>query len=197
MTSYAFFHTMKMYVEEQIKKVSSFAANFFPFSDITIAFEQYSKAKFGNELCPTITNGNHITFNKAWIESGDPNSDDIPFFLIHELRHVFQHDQITKLQSGAVNTETKSVVEKWKYEWEHYIYNLGDPVSRGKNIRQEIEIDANGYAMALLYLMHINEHDWSPRIRMEEDQFDLSIERAQQYLNIKPELIAWIRSNQK
>lgn len=182
-------------VETQISNAASFAANFFEYPRVTIAFEPYSKARFGNELCPTITNGNLITFNNAWIESGDPNSDDIPFFLIHELRHVYQHDQVAKFLNGDATTEVKAVVEKWKHEWEHYSRNLGDPVSRGKSIRQEIEMDANGYAMAVLYLMHMNEDNWSPMIRMEEDQYDLSFARAQKYLNSKPEQIAWIRSH--
>lgn len=188
---------MSANVEKQICNAASFAANFFEYPRVAIAFGPYSKARFGNELCPTITNGNLITFNKSWIESGDPNSDDIPFFLIHELRHVYQHDQVSKFQNGDATTEAKAVVEKWKYEWEHYIHNLGDPISRGKNIKQEIEMDANGYSMAALYLMHINEANWSPMIRMEEDQYDLSFARAKQYLNSKPELIAWRRSHWK
>lgn len=56
-------------------------------------------------------------------------------------------------------------------------------------------MDANRYAMAVLYLMHMNEDNWSPMIRMEEDQYDLSFARAQKYLNSKPEQIAWIRSH--
>ena len=180
----------------QINDAASFAANFFEVSNIIVAFELFSKARFGNELCPTITDGKTIVFNIAWIESCDPQSDDIPFFLIHELRHAYQHDQVKRLETGKTVIEAKTIIEQWKHDWDHYIHNLGDPDSRGKNIRQEIEMDANGYAMALLYLMHMDT-EWSPMIRMEEDQFDLSAERAQQYLNTKPELIAWRSSHRK
>lgn len=55
-------------------------------------------------------------------------------------------------------------------------------------------MDANGYSMALLILKHIND-SWSPMIRMEEDQFDMAIERGQLYIQTRPELQQWVQKN--
>lgn len=135
-----------------------------------------------------------ITFNKAWIDAGRLDSDDIPFFLIHEMRHVYQLEQINKYGNEKAVLESPELIKKWAYEWKHYIHNLGDPVSRKKNLAQEIEMNANGFSMALLILKHINE-SWSPMIRMEEDQFDMAIGRGQFYIQIKPEMQRWVRNH--
>ncbi|MBP3205896.1 MAG: hypothetical protein J6D53_15005 [Blautia sp.] len=182
-----------MTLREQIYDASSFANHFLGVNAI-VTIEEYTVERFGNPLCSSVTNDHTITFNKAWIDAGKLDSDDIPFFLIHELRHIYQLEQINNFKSERAVLESPSTLKKWAYEWSHYCYNLGDPVSRKKNISQEIEMDANGYSMALLILKHINE-SWSPMIRMEEDQFDMAIARAQFYIQTRPELQQWVQKN--
>lgn len=182
-----------MTLPEQIFAASRFANQFLGVNAV-VNIEEYTVKRFGNPLCPSVTNDHTITFNKAWIEAGRLDSDDIPFFLIHELRHIYQLEQIHNFGTGIAVNEKPETLKKWMYEWEHYSYNMGDPVSRKKNITQEIEMDANGYAMALLILKHINE-SWSPMIRMEEDQFDMAIERGQLYIQTRSELQQWVQKN--
>ena len=182
-----------MTLPEQIYDASRFANQFLGVNAV-VNIEEYTVERFGNPLCPSVTNDHTITFNKAWIEAGRLDSDDIPFFLIHELRHIYQLEQINKYKLGITVRENSETLKKWAHDWNDYSYNLGDPVSRKKNITQEIEMDANGYSMALLILKHIND-SWSPMIRIEEDQFDMAIERGQFYIQTRPELQQWVQKN--
>lgn len=182
-----------MEFQKQVQDSKQFASQFFK-AEATVKIEEYTEERFRNPNCPSVTNGTKITFNKAWIEAGLPNSDDVPFFLIHELRHIYQHDQITKYESGLTTQESERIIKRWKHEWENYIPNLGDSQSRARNLSQEIEKDANGYSMALLILKHMNE-PWSLNVRMEEDQVNLSFRRAHLYIETKLELTNWRNRN--
>lgn len=159
----------------------------------SISFQiiDYDVRIFGNQLTSFLFQGigRPILGNKTWFELAEEDKeDDIRFFVIHELRHVYQHMQIEKLKAGEQVTEDIDVIKRWDDEFEHYILNRGDPESRKANLMQEVEMDANGYAMAVLRSLHYTEQYYSPIVRMEEDQTDFSNTRAVEYLKSKPEL---------
>ena len=171
-----------------------FAKNFMVLpSNASIILENYSKEQFGSEEIAAVTHDEIVIFNRSWIEKGEENNpDDVRYFCFHDLRHVYQHDQIHRLDNNEKTAEPVETVKLWKYEFEHYITNLGDRLSYFKNIYQEIEQDANGYAYGLLNIFHLGEQGSGFRIRWPDEVNAMANERSKKYYDSKPEFKRYI-----
>ena len=49
---------------------------------------------------------------------------DIEYFLIHEMRHIFQNKIVEKYKEGIETDVDKELIERWIYEIDHYIKSL-------------------------------------------------------------------------
>ena len=75
----------------------------------------------------------------------------VEYFVVHEIRHIFQNIKIKEHKAGICNDINSNLVEKWIYENEHYekaldINNNENP----KYFMQNCEIDAYAFSYALM-----------------------------------------------
>ena len=98
-------------------------------------------------------NNNEIHLNIFSVKKAyeDDNFMDVEYFIIHEVRHIFQHIKIKEYKVGINNGVDVNLIEKWIYEGEHYIKLLdenGDENS--KYFEQDCELDAYAFSYALM-----------------------------------------------
>lgn len=75
----------------------------------------------------------------------------VEYFVVHEIRHIFQNIKIKEHKAGICNDINSNLVEKWIYENEHYekvldINNNENP----KYFMQNCFIDAYAFSYALM-----------------------------------------------
>lgn len=96
--------------------------------------------------------GNKIWFNKQWVyERIGPHREDVAFYLFHELRHLYQQAAIGLWQVKKELREPLMVLRSWRNDFTNYIRNV-DAATQEQNLRQDIERDANAYALILTIL---------------------------------------------
>lgn len=103
--------------------------------------------------------GNKLYFNKPWFTGQDRwenHKDDIEFFIFHELRHLHQHYEIALADNHTSLHESKETVSLWKNGFVNYTRNDGGDTQL-INVSQEVEIDANAYALCLSNLLHMHD----------------------------------------
>ena len=194
--------------QKAIEAAQRFAGHFMRLPDDSSVFiVDYDKALFGNEFVSAVTskNSHEVRFNRLWIERGiEEYTDDILFFTFHELRHLYQRYEIERREKSEEHSESNQTLDIWSDNFNNYVFNCGDRESRRHNIEQEIEKDANGYALTLLRLFHIREDGWipliiTPDVRLDEDVFESAVDRSEIYL-ARPEIaqhIDYCRKNKK
>lgn len=75
----------------------------------------------------------------------------IEYFLLHEIRHIFQNKMISDFKSGKKTTIQASLIETWIKEKE--TYQMAKDENGEENLKyfmQDIEIDAYAYAYAVM-----------------------------------------------
>ena len=76
---------------------------------------------------------------------------DVEYFLVHEMRHIFQHLEIKEFKHGNETVVDKDIIEKWIYESRNYVVALD---SNGKEneeyFRQDSEMDAYAFSFAFM-----------------------------------------------
>ena len=95
--------------------------------------------------------GNKLYFNKPWFTGQDRWENhrvDIEFFIFHELRHLHQRYEIALSDSNNTVHEDISTIVSWKNGFINYTRNEGGS-TQAVNLSQEVEIDANAYALCL------------------------------------------------
>ena len=141
---------------------------------------------------PTMNNaaeGNiqSIYFNKQWfLQRMNDHRDDLEFYIFHELRHVHQQYSIFLHEHALPYNDDIETIEQWRLGFNNYIRNV-DADSESINIAQEVEIDANAYAICLLNLLHIDD-DNDLILSLPDEASALCSERSSQYYETKPEL---------
>ena len=141
---------------------------------------------------PTMNNaaeGNiqSICFNKPWfLQRIDEHKDDLEFYIFHELRHVHQQYSIFLLEHALPYNDDIATIEQWRRGFNNYIRNV-DAYSEKVNVAQEVEIDANAYAICLINLLHIDD-DNDLMLSLPDEASALCSERSGQYYETKPEL---------
>lgn len=171
-----------------INKCVDFARKFLLLPDsIEFLFDECPSPRF-----PTMNNaaeGNiqSICFNKPWfLQRTTDHRDDLEFYIFHELRHVHQQYSIFLYDHSLPCNEDIVTIEKWRLGFNNYIRNI-DADSERMNVAQEVEIDANAYAVCLLNLLHIDD-DNDLILSLPDEASELCSERSGQYYETKLEL---------
>ena len=177
---------------ELYKECFVFAIQFITIpKDLQFEIDDYASRRFAhvNAPCFTSADGKMIVANRDWLKKSFPKyTDDIRFFVFHELRHVHQKHQVAKWLLKEKTEEKDSILTKWEEEFRTYQTNYGDEESQKRNFAQEIEIDANAYALSLLNLMHLGEKDWSFEYSLPQTAFSIADKRSREYYKSRPEL---------
>ena len=159
--------------------------------DLQIGIADYSSGKFVHKNVPAVTSadGGFVLFNRDWlIRSLPDHADDVRFFIYHELRHVHQKYQIAKKNSNENISENESTLILWNDEFKNYQTNYGDAESQKHNLMQEIELDANSYAIAMLNMRYLGNQEWSFEYSLPQDAYEAADKRCREYYKTRPEL---------
>ena len=175
---------------ELVKRCISFAREFMTLPDqIESYFDDCPSNRFKTMKYVAEGKGNKLYFNKPWFTEQDRwqnHQDDIEFFVFHELRHLHQHYEIALMENDMKLSEKEDTVALWKNGFINYKRNEGG-VTQIVNVSQEVEIDANAYALCLLNFFHIND-DVALHLSVPQEAMELADTRSKQYYKTKPEL---------
>ena len=175
---------------ELIQKCITFAREFMLLPDpIEAYFEECPSDRFKSMDNAAEGSGNKIFFNKPWFTGKDRwenHKCDIEFFIFHELRHLYQQYEILQMKNNKKIEEKIDTVVVWQSEFEHYIRNEGENTQKD-NVSQEVEIDANAYAVCLCNLLHLTDNV-ELIFSVPEEAMDLAEPRSRQYYEARPEL---------
>lgn len=101
---------------------------------------------------------------------------------------MHQKYQIAKQQFGEATEECAETISVWDEVFRNYQTNYGDADSQNRNFAQEIERDANAYALALLTMKYLGAAEWNFEYSLPEEAFELAETRSQEYYRTRPEL---------
>ena len=173
-----------------VQKCVTFARNFMILPDpIEAYFDDCPSNRFRTMDNAAEGNGNKLYFNKPWFTGRDRwenHQEDIEFFIFHELRHLHQHYEIALADRNEALHESKETVAQWKNGFINYRRNEGG-ATQIANVSQEVEIDANAYALCLSNLYHLND-DAGLYFSVPQEAMNLAEPRSNQYYRTKPEL---------
>lgn len=96
---------------------------------------------------------NIISINlKAVVKADDDNNlKEIEYFLLHEIRHIFQHDMIEDFNKGIKTPIPSETIEKWINEEKNYIKALDENGNENPGyFAQDIEMDAYAFSYAVM-----------------------------------------------
>jgi len=179
---------------ELVENCIQFARQFLSLPEqIHVYFDDCPSQRFPASVNAAESNSDTLYFNKEWMtgqDRWDNHKDDIEFFVFHELRHMHQFFSIHLLKNGLPCNENETIVREWEYGFSNYTRNVGGS-SQDINVTQEVEIDANAYAVCLTNLYHINDNK-ELRFSAPENAMALAMERSSAYYAQKPELKKYI-----
>lgn len=98
-------------------------------------------------------NDNHIEVNlKSFMNAYfDNDLKVIEYFLLHEIRHIFQHLIIFNYKNGLKVPVDVSIIKKWIFEQEHYIKALDENKKENPDyFYQDSELDAYAFSYAVM-----------------------------------------------
>lgn len=91
---------------------------------------------------------NIFSVKKAYIEN---SLLDVEYFIVHEIRHIFQHIKIKEYKAGIESGVDSSLIEKWIYENDHYVRALDENGNENPEyFKQDSEFDAYAFSYALM-----------------------------------------------
>ncbi len=173
-----------------LKKCENFARRFLIMpQNIDYCFEDCPSERFTLETNCSETDGHTVYFNLPWFRKQLPDyQKNLELFAFHELRHVHQMYAISALANHRPYREAQEVVRRWKYDFDHYVRNV-DAESQEQNLIQEIELDANGYALSLLNLYYASQGEYNMQLRhsIPGDIYPRVNARSQEYYRSMPE----------
>ena len=147
-----------MYTDDQIigiaKSLVSTAKRHLPPlpNSIAIRIEAVGDGTFVDTKIGCIARGYTIIINRDWFTS--TTSQDIKYLIWHEVRHIYQKNQIDRLFEHKQTHEKTEVLLRWQFEFSNYIPNT--PSSEVAHFNQHIEIDAYAFALAMLFIYDAN-----------------------------------------
>ena len=171
-----------------INNCVDFARKFLLLPDsIDFYFENCPSPRFPSMNNAAESNIKSICFNKPWfLQRIGEHRDDLEFFIFQELRHVHQQYSIFLLDHAFPHNDDIPTIEQWKLGFNNYTRNV-DSNSEKINVAQEVEIDANAYAICLVNLLHINDNN-DIMLSLPDEASALCSDRSNQYYETKPEL---------
>lgn len=82
---------------------------------------------------------------------------DVEYFIVHEIRHIFQHIEIRKYKAGIESAVDTNLIKKWIYENEHYEKALDENGNENPEyFKQDSEFDAYAFSYALMKYKYKN-----------------------------------------
>lgn len=105
---------------------------------------------------------NIISVNLAYVDEAYSNNAlyDIEYFLIHEMRHVYQHLEIKKYNNKEKISVDSELIKDWIEEGKNYVASVNE--NREENIdyfRQKCELDAYAFSFALMHQKYRGRYD--------------------------------------
>jgi hypothetical protein len=126
---------------------------------IDFAYEGIGERFKTNDVtCETAENILYI--NLKWLEmlpDNDNGDYDLRHQMYHEARHFYQHNAIADYHTRGKTTELPSTIKKWEFESSNYKPNEGTEEERKAYAVQDVEIDANAFAIAMLHANGIDK----------------------------------------
>lgn len=180
-----------------IKPAIDFASNFIYLpSEIPLFFEDCPSEMFLSEANAMESSIKEICINKQWYFKYRPELPaNVLFFIFHELRHIHQQLSVMLMIHDIEAREPVSEILNWKDNFENYVRNESAE-TQAVNIRQEIEIDANAYAISLLNCYFFDDDNVDMRLTIPEDIADICDNRSKKYYRTKPELREFLKRKQ-
>ena len=179
-----------------IQNAIDFAGKFMKLPEnIELCFDDCPSARFADENIAAVGEKDKIVFNKTWFyRSKNGHQDDIEYYVFHELRHIYQLNEIELMINGEPMHEVLSTVDCWKQDFDNYIPNV-DERTKILNFKQEVEQDAYGYGLALLDMYYIKKKDYIFQYSMPYEAFVIADSRAMKYRQELPEFKKYIQAN--
>lgn len=119
--------------------------------------------------CDRKTNIIHVNLCSFMKEYFEKDLRVIEYFLLHEIRHVFQHLVIKDYKDGNEVSIEKTIVKKWIYENEHYIKSKKDDGSVNPDyFFQNSEIDAYSFSYAVMKYKNKNSGLYIPEYNTKQ-----------------------------
>lgn len=178
--------------EKVIKECIDFASRFLEIiPPLQVMLEDCPSQRFPTKYNAAESDNHNIWINLPWmLERIDDHTDDVEFFIFHELRHIHQLNCIGLKNSGQVFPEEKSRVEKWEYGFNHYVRNV-DAASQSQNVTQEVEIDANAYGIVLVNLYHLDD-DMEIHLSLPREADALAEPRSRKYYQTEKKVFDYL-----
>lgn len=122
---------------------------------------------------------NIMSINVLFVDKAyrDNKVFDIEYFLLHEIRHFYQHNQIKKYKTNS-HTVDPVFIERWIKEGKEYITALDDSGNESIDYyKQDCELDAYAFSYAVMKHKYSGLYDsklFVPEIykRNLKDEFD-------------------------
>lgn len=102
-----------------------------------------------DNACEVTDDTLYVNQDWLWQQSLLGDETEVRLLIYHEMRHIYQREEVKKRQLAQPLKEPLPLVLKWEYELTHYQRNEGG-VSTAKYYQQSIEIDAYAFAICLL-----------------------------------------------
>ena len=96
---------------------------------------------------------NIITVNIAAVDFSFQQNEPlhIEYFLLHEIRHIFQHMEIDDYKKDCKRCVSLELAEKWAKEEENYVTALDERDQENAGyFNQDMELDAFAYSYAVM-----------------------------------------------
>ena len=96
---------------------------------------------------------NIITVNVAAVDFSFQQNEPlhIEYFLLHEIRHIFQHMEIDDYKKDPERCVSLELAEKWAKEEENYVTALDERDQENAGyFNQDMELDAFAYSYAVM-----------------------------------------------
>jgi hypothetical protein len=78
-------------------------------------------------------------------------SDEVEYFLLHEIRHLFQHEEVFCLNNNSEIAIGSDIIRKWDYEFSHYSPATDEKGNASQAYaKQDCEIDAYAFAYGVM-----------------------------------------------
>ena len=118
-------------------------------------------------MATTNRNNNVISINLKSVMRAYAEKDlkTIEYFLLHEIRHVFQHLIIADYKNEEEISISKEIVEKWIGEQKNYVQSLDENGKENKEyFLQDSEMDAYAFSYAVMKYKYKNVNLYIPPV---------------------------------
>lgn len=155
------------------------------YKSINFEYEGIGKRFKTNDVtCETSDNKLYINLN--WLNMLPENEYyDLQYQMYHEARHFYQHNVIKDYHTRGKTSELPSTIKKWEAESSNYIPNEGTEDERKAYATQDVEIDANAFAVAMLSKKGYD------KAKIPEEQIEKTMNKAVEICSTLEKLGRW------